>query len=226
MVSSIGRRRTNARREATPGYSERRQRLLAAAADVFKEKGFQAASVNDIAERFGGDRASIYYYYAGKHEIFIDLIQQAVEEVVLLAENVAASGQSATERLRDVFVKTLDAYERHYPYMYVYIQEDMRKVPGDGTSVGKELQDLGHRYEAAVQRVIDDGVQSGEFRASVDTQMMKFAIIGALNWTHRWHVLGGRLSGAEIGTAFTDLFLNGALAGQLGACDRPDAMTA
>jgi TetR/AcrR family transcriptional regulator, cholesterol catabolism regulator len=216
-MSSIGRRRSNARREATPGYSERRQRLLRAAAEVFKEKGFQAASINDIAELFGGDRASIYYYYASKHEIFIDLIRQAVEEVVLLAEGIATSGQRATVRLRDVFVKTLDAYERHYPYMYVYIQEDMRKVPGDGTSAGKELQDLGDRYERAVQQIIDEGVESGEFRASLDSQMMKFAIIGALNWSHRWHVPGGRLSGAEIGAAFTDLFLNGALAGPAGA---------
>ena len=184
-----------------------------------------AGKTGDVAvQPVSVDEVLAILRYAGKHEIFIDLIQQAVEEVVLLAENVAASGQSATERLRDVFVKTLDAYERHYPYMYVYIQEDMRKVPGDGTSVGKELQDLGHRYEAAVQRVIDDGVQSGEFRASVDTQMMKFAIIGALNWTHRWHVLGGRLSGAEIGTAFTDLFLNGALTGELGARDRALAL--
>jgi len=224
MVSSIGRRRTNARREATPGYSERRQRLLRAAADVFKQKGFQAASINDIAERFGGDRASIYYYYASKHEIFIDLIQQAVEEVVVLAENVANSGLSATERLRDIFVKTLDAYERHYPYMYVYIQEDMRKVPGDGTSAGKELQDLGRRYEEAVQQVIDEGMESGEFRASLDAQMMKFAVIGALNWTHRWHVVAGRLSGAEIGMTFTDLFLNGALGDQTGAGYRAAAL--
>jgi AcrR family transcriptional regulator len=208
-VSSIGRRRSHARREATAGYSERRERLLRAAAEVFKEKGFQAASINDIAERFGGDRASIYYYYAGKHEIFIDLIQQAVEEVVLLAEDVAGSEQPATVRLKDLAVKTVDAYERHYPYMYVYIQEDMRKVPGDGTSAGQELQALGQRYARAVDQIIDDGLKSGEFRA-VDAQMMKFAVIGALNWTHRWHSPDRRLSGAEIGAAFADLFLKGA----------------
>lgn len=211
-MSSIGRRRSHARREATAGYSERRERLLRAAAEVFKEKGFQAASINDIAERFGGDRASIYYYYASKHEIFIDLIRQAVEEVVLLAEGVARSGQPATARLRDVFVKTIDAYERHYPYMYVYIQEDMRKVPGDGTSAGKELQALGERYERAVQQIIDEGLESGEFRSDLDAQMMKFAVIGALNWTHRWHTPERRLSGAEIGQAFASLFLDGASA--------------
>lgn len=67
-----------------------------------------AAQVDGAVER-RGDRATIYYYYRSKHEIFIDLIQQTVEEVVVLAESVAKSDPSATERLRDIFVKTLDA---------------------------------------------------------------------------------------------------------------------
>ena len=48
-VSSIAHRRKHARRESGPGYHERRKRLLSCAAVVFKEKGFQAASINDIA---------------------------------------------------------------------------------------------------------------------------------------------------------------------------------
>ena len=46
---------------------------------------------------------------------------------------------------------------------------------------------------------------------------MKFAIIGALNWTHRWHSPDRRLSGAEIGAAFADLFLKGASQDRLAA---------
>ena len=68
-----------------------------------------------------------------------------------------------------------------------------------------------------MQQIIDDGLKSGEFRADVDPQMMKFAIIGALNWTHRWHSPDRRLSGAEIGAAFADLFLKGASQDRLAA---------
>jgi TetR/AcrR family transcriptional regulator, cholesterol catabolism regulator len=211
--SSIGRRRSHARRDPSVSYIERRERLLAAAAEVFKDKGLDATSINDIAERMGTDRASVYYYYGSKQEIFLALVRQAVEEIVLGAEGIAAAGGSSAKRLERLVQALLEAYERHYPFIHLYIQEDMNRVPGDGSMAGAELQALGLRYEAAIERITSEGVASGEFRADLDARLVMFAVLGAVNWTHRWFVPGGRLTGAQIGHQFADLFLNGVLAG-------------
>jgi TetR/AcrR family transcriptional regulator, cholesterol catabolism regulator len=208
-ASSISLRRRNARRDPSAGYLERRQRLLDAAAQVIKEKGLEATSVNDIAERLGTDRASVYYYYGSKQEIFLALVRHAVEEVVVVAESIAASPESSTVRLKRLLRSALEAYERHYPIMFLYIQEDMRRVPGDGTEAGAELQALGRRYEAALGKITHDAVNDGEFHEDLDDSLLKFAILGAMNWTHRWFVPGGRLSGAQVGEAFADYFLQG-----------------
>jgi len=208
-ASSISLRRKNARRDPSAGYLERRQRLLDAAAEVIKEKGLEATSVNDIAERLGADRASVYYYYGSKQEIFLALVRHAVEEVVVVAESIAAAEESSTVRLKRLLRAALGAYERHYPIMFLYIQEDMRRVPGDGTKAGAELQELGRRYEAALGKITRDGVNTGEFREDLDDSLLKFAILGAMNWTHRWFTPGGRLTGAEVGDAFADSFIQG-----------------
>ena len=209
MTESIAIRRSQARRDSNPAYHERRQRLLRGAAEVFKEKGFQAASINDIAERYGGDRATIYYYYGSKHEIFIDLIQEAVKEVVQVAEEVANSDESAAGRFERLISTTMELYERHYPYMYLYIQEDMRKVPGDGTDAGTELEALSSRFEHALRKIVHDGIDEGVFRAELDPTMIIFAFSGAMNWTHRWFVPGGRLSGREVGASMAEILLGG-----------------
>ena len=206
-ASSIGRRRKNARRDPSAGYLERQQRLLAAAAETIKEKGLEATSVNDIAERLGTDRASVYYYYGSKQEIYLALVRHAVEEIVAIAESIAGSADPAAVRLRRLIQATLDGYERHYPFHFLYIQEDMRRVPGDGTAAGQELQELGRRYEEALGRITRDGVTSGEFREDLDASLLKFAVLGAMNWSHRWFVPGGRLTGAAVGEAFADYFL-------------------
>jgi AcrR family transcriptional regulator len=177
--SSIGRRRTHARRDPSVGYIERRKRLLAAAAEVFKDKGLDAASINDIAERMGTDRASVYYYYGSKQEIFLALVRQAVEEIVLVSESIAGSGESSTVRLQRLVQSQMEAYERHYPFIQLYIQEDMNRVPGDGTTAGEELKALGLRYEAAIERITRDGVTSGEFRPDLDARLVMFAILAA-----------------------------------------------
>jgi TetR/AcrR family transcriptional regulator, cholesterol catabolism regulator len=208
-ASSIGLRRKNARRDPSAGYLERRQRLLDTAAAVIKEKGLEATSVNDIAERLGTDRASVYYYYGSKQEIFLALVRHAVEEVVVVAESIAAVEESSTVRLKRLLRAALDAYERHYPIMFLYIQEDMRRVPGDGSEAGAQLQELGRRYEAALGKITRDGISAGEFREDLDDSVLKFAILGAMNWTHRWFLPGERLTGAEVGEAFADYFLQG-----------------
>jgi TetR/AcrR family transcriptional regulator, cholesterol catabolism regulator len=212
-ASSIGRRRAVARRDPSAGYIERRERLLAAAAEVFKDQGLEATSINDIAERMGSDRASVYYYFGSKQEIFLALVRQAVEEIVVASEAIAASGGPPAVRLERLVQSQLEAYERHYPFIQLYIQEDMNRVPGDGTTAGEELKALGLRYEAAFESIIREGLAAGEFRPDLDARLVMFAILGAINWTHRWFSPGGRLTGAQVGQSFADLFLNGVRAG-------------
>jgi TetR/AcrR family transcriptional regulator, cholesterol catabolism regulator len=208
-ASSISRRRRHARGAPSTGYLERQQRLLAAASEVLKEKGLDATSINDIAERMGTDRASVYYYYGSKQEIFLALVRQAVQEVVLLAEGIAQAKGPSTDRLEHLIRSQLAAYERHYPYIQLYIQEDMNRVPGDGTAAGEELKELGLRYEAAIECITRDGIAAGEFRADLDARLVAFAVLGAMNWTHRWFSPGGRLTGEQIGASFADIFLRG-----------------
>jgi TetR/AcrR family transcriptional regulator, cholesterol catabolism regulator len=206
---SISQRRQSARSEASAGYEQRRQRLLEAAAAVFNEKGFGATSINDIAARLGSDRASVYYYYGSKQEIYLDLIRRAVEQIVVTAETLAAENGPATVRLRHLFEATLDGYERHYPYLHIFIQEDVRRFsPEDGPG-NVELETWGTRFEKAFATVIKDGIERGEFRSSLDPQLAMLAMLGTINWSHRWFSPGERFSGEELGTGFVDIFLQG-----------------
>lgn len=208
-VRSISERRTSARREANAGYEQRRQRLLEAAAEVFKEKGFRGTSVNDIAARMGSDRATIYYYYGSKRDIYLDLIRQAVEEIVVITETAARDDRPAAVRLRQLFESIMDGYERHYPYMHLFIQEDVRRLQPDSDPPNANLDGWVIRFEKALMSIIEDGIDRGEFRDDLDPQMTMFAMLGSVNWSHRWFLPGGRFAGKELGSQFGDMFLKG-----------------
>jgi AcrR family transcriptional regulator len=210
--SLIGRRRALAKRERNATWLERRSQILEAAADAFRAKGYQAVSMSDIAHRLGGDRASVYYYFASKQEIFLALVDSAVEANVELIEGLAASPESATVRLGKIIESLAESYESHYPYLHLYVQEDMRRLSTSDSPEEKRLFELGGRYDDAMTRLATDGVASGEFRDDIDPQMLKFAVLGALNWSHRWFVPGGRLNGTQVGRAFSDIFLRGVAA--------------
>jgi TetR/AcrR family transcriptional regulator, cholesterol catabolism regulator len=208
-TKSISQRRSSARRDANVGYEQRRQRLLDAAADVFKEKGLGATSVNDIAARMGSDRATVYYYYGSKHEIYLDLIRQAVEQIVVIAETAAIDPAPATVRLRLLLEATLDGYERHYPYLHLFVQEDVRRLSPGSEPGNDNLEGWVTRFEKAFVSIIEDGIDRGEFRDSLEPKVAMYAMLGSINWSHRWFLPGGRFTGKELGSQFADMFLQG-----------------
>jgi AcrR family transcriptional regulator len=207
--SAIARRRALARKEQNASWLERREQILHAAADVFRAKGFQAAGISDVAARLGTDRANVYYYFASKEEMYLALVQQAVESNVDDIEAAADAEGSATERLLRAIESLAASFDRHYPYLHLYLQEDMRRVTDESSEEQRYLAACSRRYDDAMLRITRDGVESGEFRAGVDPRMLKFAVLGAVNWTHRWFTPDGPMSGAEVGRSFSDIFLRG-----------------
>lgn len=211
--SAIGRRRALARRERNASWLERREQILAAAAEAFRAKGYQATGISDIAARLGSDRANVYYYFASKQEIYFTLVRQAVEANVADVEAAAAETGSPTAKLVRVIESLATSFDTHYPYLHLYVQEDMRRISEEGSETEQHLRDLGRRYDAALLTIVRAGVARGEIRAEIDPRMLHFAVLGAVNWTHRWFTPSGRLSGEDIGRAFGDIFLRGFAAG-------------
>jgi hypothetical protein len=124
-------------------------------------------------------------------------------------EAAAAETGSPTRQLLRVIESLAASYDRHYPYLHLYTQEDMRRVSDESTDAEKHLRDLGRRYDAALLTITEAGVTSGEFRADLDPRLLRFAVLGAVNWTHRWFTPDGRMSGEAVGRAFGDIFLRG-----------------
>ncbi|HEY1969809.1 MAG TPA: TetR/AcrR family transcriptional regulator [Pseudonocardia sp.] len=206
-TSGISRRRQSARRERSAAWLERHDEILRAAAAVFRAKGFQATNITDIAQRLGINQSNVYYYFGKKEEMFLELIEQAVEENVGHAERAAAGVGSAAERLGEVVESLADSYDRHFPFMQLYVQEDVRQWAGSDAE--RYLKECGDRYHAAVLTVVRQGIESGEFGADLDPGIATLAVLGAVNWMHRWFVPDGALSGARIGRYLSRIVLGG-----------------
>ena len=207
-VSSIASRRMNARKAGEDEYEKRRAKLVEVAALVFREKGFNAANVDDIAKRAGMDRASLYYYYKGKKELFREMVEQAITGNVQRAEEIAAAPDSPETKLRRLIAALFESYERHYPYLYVYVQEDMTRLMSDQSTWSRNIRSLSKRFDVATTGIIKDGLESGEFRSSGDAKVLAAGVIGMCNWSHRWFE-PGRHRADEVATAFSDMVLQG-----------------
>jgi AcrR family transcriptional regulator len=212
--TNIGRRRAVNAREGSEFYQDRQQEVMQAAACVFQEKGFQAATIGDIADRLGTDRASVYYYVSSKTELLKRVMREATEKNVDAVEEIVSSEGSAAEKLRKVFVTQLECYRATYPYMHVYLQEKFPALPQDGIAWKREVQQLSDRYFSAFHAILKQGVDNGEMEVNLPLELAAHALIGMVNWAHRWYKPEGKFSAETIGESFASFALKGLLSGR------------
>jgi len=210
--SRIGRRRQAALDDGNEGYKTKREELFRVAATIFKEKGYEAATLNDIAERIGSDRASLYYYVSGKEELFREVVRGVLDGNVAEAERILRLDADPSEKLRLLVEQLVASYEHHYPYMYVYIQEDMQRVSSEHSEWAQKMVRQTHRFERATIKIIAEGVEDGTFRGDVPVSLAANALFGMVNWTHRWFKPGRQPNAPQVADAFWKVFYEGMLA--------------
>lgn len=212
--SRIDRRRTEARRQPSESYLRRRQELEDAAAAVMRRKGFHDMTLRDLAEEVGGDRASLYYYVAGKEELLADMVLGALTENRARLEEIGASDSSAAEKIRACIRALMAQFDRHFPYLYIWVHQDLSRLEGIKPSDLEPIIDLSQREFEFIERVIRDGVADGEFTTALPVGVVAQTVIGLVAWTYRWYEPGHGLSADALANGLADIALRGLNAGE------------
>ena len=210
MTSGIGRRRAAARDEGGAAYQERRAEIVHAAAEMFKRNGYRGTKLMDIAEAMGLDRASLYYYVGSKEELFHEVVGTAVETNADTAEAILAGPGTAPDKLRTLVRGLMVSYAESYPFLYVYIQENLGTGARDNSDWAREMRRHNKRYENAVVAIVQAGIDEGSLRTETQAWVIGFGIIGMVAWSNRWFdPTTSTVPAEEIGAAYAETLLRG-----------------
>lgn len=164
--------------------------ILDAAARVFMESGFAAASVDDISEAYGATKGIIYYHFKNKSSLFFAVQRRAMEMTRDAIEPHALSKSPPGERLWNMAKAHTLLMMRHLSYLRVAAQGLELHLSSRTTAQEraelKAITELRDGNEALYTRVIQEGVDASEFR-QVDAKLLVKPLLGALNWTSRWY---------------------------------------
>lgn len=208
-VSVIGRRRSEASKDSSASYQARRKEICDAAIRVFHRQGYARASLSQVAAELGFDRATIYYYFSSKNELFDDVTRAVLEANTELAQRIADSKMSPRRKLRELIAAMMMLYSEHYPLLYIYIREDLRQVADSRSAWSEHMRKLNRAIEQAFVGIIEQGYEDQSFRRIGSPQIVAFSILGGINWSHRWYRPEAGESADEIGRTFAELALGG-----------------
>ena len=214
-ASGIASRRAVARGGDNPAYRERRAEILQAAARVFKQKGLAGANLGDIAVEAGADRASLYYYVGSKEELFHEVVREAVEANLAWARKFRSSEAPAPEKLRQMITSVMQSYRDNYPILYVFIQENLSRMPEKYAEWSRQMRDSNREFEKIFIEVIQEGIDEGSIRNTGSATTIAYGVLGMLGWTYRWfNPDTTHASADEIGETFADTLLLGLRTGR------------
>ena len=186
-----------------------REDILDAAAQVIRKKGFNGASMADIASAVNLQKASLYHHVASKQEILLALLDRAIDMLTARIAPLATQSVPADEKLRGMIHIYLKLMAENADLSSVLLFEHRSLEPKQHA---RHIPNR-DRFEALWRDVLFEGVKSGVFQCS-DPGLTVRALLGVLNWTLTWYRPKGDLSIEQIADQYVELLYQGLLASE------------
>lgn len=135
-----------------------RERIFAAAREIFVEKGYHNASIPEIVQRAGVSVGAVYHYFSGKDHLAKALHQHAVEEFLTRFQNEVRTQKGTRDKIRS-FVALMFRWTEEDPVMVEYLLYARPKEV-----LAKKLSICSEEGLAAVREIIAEGMARGEIR--------------------------------------------------------------
>lgn len=184
-----------------------KEQILEVAAQIIRQKGFHATSMQDIADGVSLQKASLYHHVASKQEILLELLDQALDLITDSVTQVMQQDISPQEKIRQACRVYLGALANRSDVVSVLLLEHRSLEP---KYRAKHIPRR-DRFEKLWRAIIHEGIDAGVFCDTNDIPLAARILLGNLNWVITWYKPTGPLTTDQIADHISSLFMNGLL---------------
>ena len=193
------------RQDGVVASGPREEQVRAAALRLFKEKGYHATSMRDIANAVGINKGSLYSYIKTKEDLLIPVFEQAMGVLLAQIEQITADrALTPTERLKRAIHAHVSAVANNLDVLTVYLSE-WRQLATESLATNRMQRE---RYAALFHDILRDGIAAGEFR-TMDSRIVMLGVIGMCNYLFRWYRPDGRLTPDQVADELIEMVMRG-----------------
>lgn len=169
--------------------------ILAVAARLLREQGYDATSLRDIARRAHIPLGSIYYHFPTKEELFAAVYEEGIRRLTEAIQTEIRLRHTPWERFESACIAHLDHLCGGDDFTAVSIPTNLPRIVGP---IRNRLMQLNDGYEDIFRRLIADL----DLPPQISGSLIRLQILGALNWTSIWY-RPGKFTPREIATNLT-----------------------
>jgi AcrR family transcriptional regulator len=178
-------------------------RLTDVALGVFAQRGFDGASMDDVARAAGITKAAIYHHVSGKEELLERGLRRALEALYAVLDEPAAAEGRPIERLRHILRRVAELAVALMPELTVLV-----RVRGNSETERHAIERR-RGFDAIVVAIVRAAQEAGEFDPSLEAAVVVRLMFGMCNSIVEWYRPHGRFSGSQIADAVERMIFTG-----------------
>jgi AcrR family transcriptional regulator len=190
---------------APPNLSGVPRRLLAAAAELFAEQGFDATSVRQIVDRAAVTKGAMYHYFRAKDDLLYEIYHALISEQLAGLERILAAGYPPRRCLREVIRDLVETTAAHLTEAAVFGRE-MHHLAREPMA---QLRAARRRYHERFRALVESGQRDGVFARSSSPETVTLMVFGIVNQLPWWYRPDGPTSPRQLAGEISDFVLAG-----------------
>jgi AcrR family transcriptional regulator len=184
---------------------EARDRIVAAATELFGRQGYEATSTRQIVEAAQVTKGAMYHWYSSKEDLLTSIYRDLLSEQTTRLEDIAASSGPVQDRVHDAVVDLFGHMDDHAEALTVWAR-NMHLIGGEHAAAVRRMR---RRYQLLFKGLIQEGQDAGVFRTDVLAPVMSNTFLSSVVQIHTWFRPDGALTRRELGEQMAALFLAG-----------------
>lgn len=188
-----------------------RQSILKVAIEIFSENGYRATSLEQVAERLGVTRPSLYYYYKNKQDILLKADMEASDAIIKTAQEIFDRPLPVKEKFFKLIENHVVVMAKNAKLISIFYEEEKELLKTTDRRVIGVMEKRAQDRAKYTERWVDlyrEGVAEGVFR-NADPEIAVLSVLGACNWVYRWYHEDGKLSPENIAKSMAKLLASG-----------------
>jgi AcrR family transcriptional regulator len=196
---------TKTQKKSAPS-NERLAEIYRTAAQIILRKGYDATSINDIANALGMTKAGLYHYINGKKELLFDIMNFGLDELDEEVATPAAEIAEPAERLRFIIASHAQLVTRGQGAITILVDEITALTPAQNRIITRRKREYFNRLRELLNTLKAEGKLQ-----DVDTTAATFSLLGMISWLSRWFRQNGALTQEQVAEQITKIASNGLL---------------
>lgn len=182
----------------------KRQQILEQAGLLFREKGYKATSMKDIAERVDMEAASLYNHITSKHDILSALLLHIAHLFEQGMKDIKGSSYSPIEKVKALIRLHIRLTTENF-YSISLLTQDWKHLKDPHLT---DFLTIRNQYGQDFLMIIKKGMKNGELKKS-DPEIMLNSILSSVRWLYDWYTDDRKISPVELEIQITNLLVNG-----------------